>query len=244
MIEVRISVPRRELCHGQVSRLEQNHRRPDLATLNARIIPALHLEDEPEIASRLRALAAPDVPLPSPNASRPYPRDNLQLHLSSFIGRETELDRVERLISAGRLVTLTGPGGIGKTRLALQAARRAQPAFPDGVWLVELAPLSNPSLVQTAVENVFHLRGQTGYASLVEFLRPRNLLLILDNCEHLIAACAELAGELLQRCPGLKILATSRESLGIAGELVSPVPSLALPAASHSQAVESLNCNF
>ena len=178
---------------------------------------------------------------PQPAASvQPSPKHNLPLQLTSFIGREKEIAQVEQLLSAGRLVTLTGPGGVGKTRLALQVAAELVNDFPDGVWRVEFAPLSNPALVGHAIEGVLHVRGGSGYETLAEYLRSKSLLLILDNCEHLIAACAQLAEGLLQACPGLKILATSREALGIAGELASPVPPLALPDVHHLPAAEAL----
>jgi non-specific serine/threonine protein kinase len=154
------------------------------------------------------------------------------LELSSFVGREKELAEVKRLLGETRLLTLTGSGGCGKTRLALAAAGELSEAFEEGVWLVELAPLADPSLVAQAVAATLGVREQPG-RSLTEmlsgYLGSKKVLLVLDNCEHLIEACAELAEALLRFCPGLRVLATSREALGITGEMASPVPSLSLP---------------
>ncbi|WP_207955939.1 ATP-binding protein [Rubrobacter marinus] len=168
---------------------------------------------------------------------------NLPLELSGFVGREKELAEVGRLLEEARLLTLTGPGGCGKTRLALEAARGLVEGFEDGVWLVELAPLSDPSLVPQAVASVVGAREQPRRSlteTLSGHLRSRELLLILDNCEHLIGACAALAEGLLRSCPGLRVLATSRESLGIIGEVAWPVPSLTLPDLRRLPEVESL----
>jgi non-specific serine/threonine protein kinase len=161
------------------------------------------------------------------------PENNLPLVLSSFVGREKELAEVERLLAGGtRLLTLTGPGGCGKTRLALEAAREASGGFEDGAWWVGLAPLSEPDLVPRAVASALGVRevpGRSLEEVLVEHLKARSTLLVLDNCEHLIGACAALADALLPSCPSLRILATSREALGIAGERAWLVPSLTLP---------------
>lgn len=157
---------------------------------------------------------------------------NLPYLLSSFIGRQAELAAVKEALSGQRLVTLTGPGGVGKTRLALAAAAEVGEQQPDGIFLVELASLSDASLVTQTVATTLGLREQPGQDwldSLVEWLRPRRTLLILDNCEHLLDACAHLVHTLLHVCPQLVILATSRESLGLTGEVVWPVPPLSLP---------------
>jgi predicted ATPase/DNA-binding SARP family transcriptional activator len=156
------------------------------------------------------------------------PRQNLPLALSSFVGRETETAEIQDLLAAERLVTLTGVGGSGKTRLALHAAEGMVESFPDGVWLSEFAPLAEPGLVISGVAEVLGLRDQTEQ-SLQDYLRSRETLLILDNCEHLIGACAHLAATLLGACPRLTILATSRQSLQVRGERVVPVPPLRLP---------------
>ncbi|MDP9386362.1 MAG: tetratricopeptide repeat protein [Actinomycetota bacterium] len=153
----------------------------------------------------------------------PASRSNLPAPVSSFIGREEEVDRVASLVAAHRLVTLTGPGGIGKTRLALEVARGALPRYSDGAWLAELAGLIEPASVARAVAATFPVRDvrcRELTDTLVTYLRGRQALLVLDGCEHLIAACAQLASALLRACPGLSVLATSRESMGVAGETV------------------------
>jgi len=157
---------------------------------------------------------------------------NLPTNLSSFIGRERELAAIKERFGNARLLSLIGPGGTGKTRLSLQMGGEALSGFKDGVWLVELAPLSDPALIIQAVASVFDLRENLGSPLtdlVMDYLRSKQLLLILDNCEHLIDACARLAEQLLRNCPDLKILASSREALGINGEAVYRVPSLSLP---------------
>ena len=142
--------------------------------------------------------------------------------------------RPGELLSNTHLLTLIGPGGTGKTRLSLQVAADLLPSFADGVWFVELAPLTDPLLVPQAVVTVFELRELQNIPTLeivTDYLRAKEILLILDNCEHLIEACAKLCDHLLRSCPRLKILASSREALGIAGEMVYHVPSLSLPSA-------------
>ena len=158
--------------------------------------------------------------------------NNLPVQLTSFIGRERELAEVKQLLEHHRLVTFTGAGGTGKSRLSLQVAADLMDAYPDGVWLVELAPLTDPRLVPGAVADVLGLREEAGrplLGTLADVLRTKALLLILDNCEHLIGACAELAEALLRQSTQLRILASSREALGIAGEQPFRVPSLSLP---------------
>jgi class 3 adenylate cyclase len=145
---------------------------------------------------------------------------NLPAQMTSFIGREKELAEVKQVLSAHRLVTLTGSGGAGKSRLSLQVGMDCLHEFPDGVWLVELAPVTDPALVPQTLLSTFHLREdrhRSIQAVLVDYLRGKTLLLVLDNCEHLIEACAQVSEALLQACPKLRILASSREALGING---------------------------
>src|SRR5215210_7387412 len=180
------------------------------------------------------AKTAPRTPERAPN--------NLPLELSSFVGREKELAEVKRLLADSRLLTLTGSGGCGKTRLALAAGGLVE-GFEDGVWLVELAWLADQDLVPQTVASVIGAREQPGHPlaeTLSNHLRTKRLLLILDNCEHLVEACATLTEALLRSCPELRILTTSREALGITGEIAWPVPSLSLPDLRRLPEVESL----
>jgi predicted ATPase/transcriptional regulator with XRE-family HTH domain len=160
------------------------------------------------------------------------PRTNLPTALTSFIGREREQAEVRALLAAARLVTLTGAGGAGKTRLAMAVAGELHSEYPAGVWLVELASLADPALVVQAVAQALGLREEPNrplLVTLVDHLKERCLLLMLDNCEHLVDACAELAVALLRSCSHLRILATSRETLAVPGETIYRVPSLAAP---------------
>ena len=158
--------------------------------------------------------------------------NNLPHQLSSFIGRELEIAEVRRLVASARLITLTGVGGVGKTRLALQVAGSLLTEFENGVWFVDFSPLSAPALVPQVVAATLGLTEQADRPSLdtlAGYLCPRQALILLDNCEHLVGACAQLAEHLLQACPQLRIVSTSREALGIRGEMVWPVPSLQTP---------------
>ena len=175
----------------------------------------------------------PDLPrdFPPPRAFA-VEVHNLPARLSSFIGRERETSEVEELLVVGRLVTLTGAGGCGKTRLGLEVAARKLELFADGVWFVDLAPLSDPQLVGQTVIHALGAREEPGrsvFDTLEGFVAHRELLIMVDNCEHLIQACAVLVEHLLRAGPGVRILATSRESLGLPGERIWRVPSLSLP---------------
>src|SRR3954453_3008535 len=144
---------------------------------------------------------------------------NLPRQLASFVGREHEIGEVKRLLSTTRLLTVTGSGGVGKTRLAQRVAADLTVTYPDGIWLVELAALGDDALLPQAVASALGVREQPGRAlldTLIDVLRPRMSLLLLDNCEHLIIACASLTDDLLQACPGLTVLTTSREPLVVA----------------------------
>ncbi|MFD1364132.1 ATP-binding protein [Actinoplanes sichuanensis] len=154
---------------------------------------------------------------------------NLSAAVTSFVGRRREIGQVRERLATSRLVTLTGPGGAGKTRLAVEAAGEARRAFPDGVWFVDLAALTEDGRVASAVAAALAIRDQSARPALdrlTEFLTDRQALLLLDNCEHVLDACATLADTVLRHAPGTRILATSRQSLGIDGEHVLPVPPL------------------
>jgi predicted ATPase/class 3 adenylate cyclase len=158
--------------------------------------------------------------------------NNLPVPVTSFVGREKEIDEVKRLLSHHRLVTLTGPGGTGKTRLSLQVAGELVETYPHGVWLIELAPLADPALIPATAVAALRISTAPGLPhrqSLLEYLRSKNLLVIFDNCEHLIESSADFIEELLRACPELRIMATSREILGAAGEVNFRCPSLSIP---------------
>jgi AAA domain-containing protein len=168
---------------------------------------------------------------PEPSAKR-APRGNLPVETSTFVGRERELSEARELLAETRLLTLTGPGGCGKTRLALRMAREAAGEFGNGVWWVDLTSVSDPDLVAQAVARVMGVRevpGRPLLGLLIEHLESGETLLVLDNCGHVIEACAALVDALLEGCPGLKVLATSRESLRLYGEVSWLVPSLPVP---------------
>jgi predicted ATPase/class 3 adenylate cyclase len=178
-------------------------------------------------------VVVPDLPDVYPSLiSISHPLHNLPVQLTSFIGREQEIAEVCRLLAEHRLVTLTGSGGTGKTRLALQVATEVLEQYPNGAWLAELAPLADPALVPKSVASALGVPESPGHDirdTLVSFLCQKHLLLILDNCEHLLEACARLADMLLHACPDLTILASSREILGVEGETPFRVPSMTVP---------------
>ena len=172
----------------------------------------------------------------APDSRSPYERDddkgNLPFEVTSFVGRHPQIAEIRRLLSRSRLVTLTGPGGVGKSRLALRVAHQVRRVFPDGVWLVSLADITDPGLLVHSVASATGMQDYSTRGPLVtlqEFFTRRHLLLILDNCEHLVDACADLVTAVLPVAPRLRILATSRQSLGIVGEQTWVVPPLGMP---------------
>jgi len=180
----------------------------------------------------LRSLDNPELP------------NNLPQQVTSFIGRETQVEEVTRLLGRTHLLTLTGAGGCGKTRLSLQVAVELLDQYFDGVWLVELAALSDPALVPQAVATALGVKEEPGKPlsqTLLEALKPKRLLIVLDNCEHVVAACAALATDLLRSCPQVRILASSRQALNVSGEQTFRVPSLTLPDPKQPQTVEGLS---
>lgn len=173
----------------------------------------------------------------------PVPFTNLPVPLTSFIGREKEVEEIVRLLGKDRLVTLIGPGGVGKTRLAIQSSNQLSSKFKDGVCWVDLAALTEETLVPLALAKALGVReipNRSLKETLSNFLSSKQLLLVLDNCEHLIRGCAQLADGLLSTCPTVKILATSREALGLTSESVWPVPILSLPNAQHMSLADLL----
>ena len=197
-----------------------------------------------EIIERLYQACAPGLELEFPSLSTTITHpNNLPLELTSFIGREQEIETVCSLLSSNRLVTLTGSGGVGKTRLSIQVAGAMLDAFPDGVWYIELAPVSDPELVAQTTAGVLGLREEPTrpiLETLVSFLSKRKLLLVIDNCEHLLEACARLVDVLLRAAPDIKLLTSSREAFGITGEVAYHVPSLAIPDLHQIPSPESL----
>jgi predicted ATPase len=217
-------------------------------------LEGMHDEWVLEERTRLESLS-PTVTSLTPSLPR---RDNLPRHdnlphaITSFVGRVKEQAQVTEALTSHRLVTLTGTGGTGKTRLSLQVAKNLVPEYPDGVWLVELAPLmpptllSQPDLFLQAVAKVLNVREQAGESllqTLQSHLQEKHLLILLDNCEHLLDVCASFVAALLQSCPHVHVLATSREALGVYGEKLYRVPSLSQPSSDHDQSatVESLS---
>ncbi|MBX7237582.1 MAG: tetratricopeptide repeat protein [Caldilineales bacterium] len=170
--------------------------------------------------------------------------NNLPTQLTSFIGRENEIAEVKQELESHRLVTLTGSGGVGKTRLSLQVAAELLDKFEHGVWFIELAPLTDPDLIPQTTLLALGVQGQQGKPPmevLKDYLHEKQMLLILDNCEHLVSASAKVANELLNAAPRLKIMASSREALGVKGEASYPVPSLSLPDMKHLPVIEQLS---
>jgi len=230
--------------HG-IQKLERGATHPYRDTAQ-RLIAALQLEARDK--SSFEAAVAPvrrhsATPAAEPPLAR---RHNLPLSTTRLIGRETAIDEVVGRLADTRLLTLTGVGGCGKTRLALEVGRSLIDDYRDGVWLVELGPVVDPALVAPRVAAVLGIREtaeQSLAGVLASALRDRQILLILDNCEHLLDACAHLIDGLLKACPDLKVLATSREPIGIDGEVAWRVPSLAVPEAASTETPQQLLLN-
>jgi predicted ATPase/DNA-binding SARP family transcriptional activator len=196
------------------------------------------LDTEPSATTRelFERLHREEIVVERTPVPRGKAKPNLPVPLTSFVGRTRELGEIRAKLERARLVTLTGVGGGGKTRLAIQAAHQRAADFADGAWFVELAPLADAADLPSTCAAVFGLREQAGLSiqeMLSEYLREKELLLVLDNCEHLLTACAKLAQTILQGAPRVRMLATSRESLNLSGEALIVVPPLSLPDAKH-----------
>jgi predicted ATPase/DNA-binding SARP family transcriptional activator len=231
--------PLDESAHGQLMEVYlqagQDHAAlKQYQTLEQTLRRELNLDPQPEtreLYKRIRKGEAKPAQIER-KAETSQSQHNLPHQLSSFIGRTKEQAEIRNLIQKNRLVTLVGAGGIGKTSLSLQVAHSLLGNHPDGIWFIGLDSLSDPALTVQTVASVFDVREGTKRPladKLTDVLRNRNTLLIFDNCEHLLDACAGLITSLLARCPNLKVLATSREELGITGEAVYTMPSLPLP---------------
>lgn len=223
------------------ARLNQRHQALQLY-VRLQLIMRREFEAEPEpTTQRLyqEILAGHGSPVPAAEAVF----TNLPSLLTRFIGREREKRAVAELITTARLLTLIGPGGCGKTRLAIAVASEQALLTPDGAWLVQLAPLVDPAQVPQTIAAALGVREdphRTLLTTLIDSLRAKKLLLVLDNCEHLVEACAAFVDTLLPQCPGVHVLGTSREALRVTGELTFQVPSLALPAAEPPTALAHL----
>ncbi len=235
---------------AHIARLESNQRLPDAGAVKARFFEPLDLKPDSDEAILLVKLANSARAMPASfveeHEAAPAPTipNNLPYELTSFIGREGALSELERLLLATRLLTLTGTGGTGKTRLALKLAERVMGDYPDGVWLIELAPLSDPAMVPQAILAALgrpDVPAQQATSTLIHWLREKRILLLIDNCEHVIDACAQVIDALLRGCRNITVLTTSREALGIPGELAWRVPSLQVPDAKSPLALEVIN---
>jgi predicted ATPase/DNA-binding XRE family transcriptional regulator len=222
-----------------IRKMESEERRPSLQNVE-RLVEVFNISPEKQKEflrfSRGNAHAFSDEEAANEHWQMPTPLfpSNLPVSLTSFVGREKEKREILNLLTRNRLVTLAGVGGIGKTRLALQVGHQVLPAYASGAWFIPLESLYDPFLVPETIALVFNIRKEPDrqvIEILKNFLRSKTILLILDNCEHLLDTCAQLIGTLLSYCPNLKVLATSREPLGIMGEAVYRVPPLGLPKA-------------
>jgi len=221
------------LSGRRVEALRHYHQYSQLLREELDIDPSKEMKDlYKQIRTQSAPVQKPDFSIPDAGSPGSFPRHNLPHSLTSFIGRQEELDEIANLVVDHRLVTLTGAGGIGKTQLCLQVGRRLVKAFPDGVWLIELAPVTDPALVPQIVANALGLwesPSQSFFDQLLDFLQSKDCLLILDNCEHLIDAAAQFIHSVLQACSEVKIIATSRETLDVSGEWAFLVQPLSFP---------------
>jgi transcriptional regulator with XRE-family HTH domain len=219
-----------------ISDLERGTRRAPYRETVRRLAESLRLAEAERVTLFAAASRFPG-PKAAPEQAVP-PQHNLPMWLTSFIGRTREVAEVRRQLRTHRQVTLTGPGGVGKTRLAREVASNLLEIYPDGVWFVEFASVADNSLVGQTVAAALGVHEQPGRsyaATLADVLHPKRALLVLDNCEHLLDGCGALTTTLLHAAPHLTVLATSREPLGIVGEVSWPVPALSLSAQGDDQ---------
>jgi predicted ATPase/DNA-binding SARP family transcriptional activator len=238
--------PLNEAAHRQLMQLyaltdQQPAAIQQYQTLEKLLRQELNLDPQPETRELYRKLRKREIKPVEPETSAP--KHNLPVQLTTFVGHEKERDEIAGLLAQNRLVTLMGTGGIGKTRLALQTGRSLLDDYPDGVWFVPLESLVDEKMLVPTVASylgISKLPDQAILDTLIYTLRERRMLLILDNCEHLLEACSQLAETLLKNCPNVKVLATSRDSLRLEGEASYHVPALAAPKDSDRPSVNEL----
>ncbi len=229
---------RERLCAQLMLALYRSGRQAEASDLYQRtrqaMVAELGMEPGPTLQQLLKQIVNQDraLDIASPPLRGESGRSNLPIQLTRLVGREREVDEVKKLLAGSKLMTLTGAGGIGKTRLAIEVASQLVKRYRDGVWLVDFAPVADQNLVAKTVMYALGLRTHGGSSDaeiLIGYLKGRRQLLLLDNCEHLIEGAARLVDTLLRACPDLQILATSREAIGVSGEITLRVPSLSTP---------------
>jgi predicted ATPase/DNA-binding SARP family transcriptional activator len=239
--------PARERIAGQLMlALYRSGRQADASDVyqstRTRLVDEVGMEPGSELQNLLKRILNHDASLALAASVMSSRGSHTPARITSFVGRGSELEEIDRLLSESRLVMLTGSGGVGKTRLAFEAGDRVADRYRDGVWVVDLAPLSEPGLVGPAIMAVFGLHDQPGRTAndvLAGYFEHRQILLIVDNCEHLISAVSSIASALLAACRELHVLATSREILNVTGERIFRVPSLQIPPAESLRSAET-----
>jgi non-specific serine/threonine protein kinase len=229
-------------ANGDMSKVAATYERCVKSLREFGVEPSEHtkaLYDNIKSGRHSTAVARALTPVPP----RPVSASNIPVLLTSFIGREGDLKKIAKLLSASRFLTLTGPGGVGKTRLAIETARKLAKKLKDGVVWVSLVGVADSKLIPQEIGQSLQVRelpSESLVQTLIAHLKPRELLLVLDNCEHLVQGCAQISEQLLAACPGLRILATSTEALGLFNEMIWQVPSLSLPDAQRPVSIKEL----
>jgi len=239
----------RQLMEAYIQAGQQNAALKQYQTLEQTLRQALNLDPQPETRDLYKKIRKGEIkPLQTqPKEKAVAKKHNLSHPVSKFIGREKEISEIKNLLKTNRLVTLVGAGGIGKTSLSLQLGHSLTELFTDGVWFIALDALADPSAVAKTTADVFNIKENRIaqiLSKLNEYLQAKHALLIFDNCEHLLDACAELISALLGHCPNIRILATSREGLGISGEAVYTMPSLPIPEAGIDLSLLDVQTNY